>query len=282
VTGHEVARQRAADNVARAPAEAPVLKHLRIAFLLYILLFVALGEWLASWRSTSWDDSLWVNIYLVNGDGSAVTQQYLDGIEPDAFAGIEQFFAGQAREYGVELDAPFRVWLAGQLDEAPPPVPAHGGWLDVMLWSLKTRWFVTRLHWASDGPTPDITLFAIYEDGGHGATLDRSTALEKGMIAIAHLFARREMHGSNQMIIAHEVLHTLGARDKYDLATTLPLHPIGFAEPGRTPRYPQAQAELMAGRIPLGPAEAATPQTLRQVMIGPATAHEIGWAEAPP
>jgi hypothetical protein len=259
-----------------------VLKRLRIAILLYILLFVALGQLLASWRSTSWNDSLWVNIYLVNGDGSPTTQSYLDAIAPDAFAGVEQFFARQAQSYGVAIEAPFRIWHAGQIDEAPPPVPENAGWFGVMLWSLETRWFVSRLHWASDGPTPDITLFAIYEDGGHGVVLDRSTALEKGMIAIAHLFASLEMHGSNQMIVAHEVLHTLGATDKYDFATMLPLHPIGFAEPGRSPRYPQSRAELMGGRIPLGPAEAATPHSLSQVVVGPATAYEIGWTGTPP
>ena len=102
------------------------------------------------------------------------------------------------------------------------------------------------------------------------------------MIAIAHLFASREMHGSNQMIVAHEVLHTLGASDKYDFATALPLHPAGFAEPGRSPLYPQAKAELMAGRIALGPREAATPHSLGQVVIGAATAYEIGWTDTAP
>jgi hypothetical protein len=259
-----------------------VFKRLRIAILLYILLFVALGQWLASWRSRNWNDPLHVGIWLVNGDGDATTGGYLDTLEGDSFEAIESFFAEQAEAYGLELDMPFRIELAGELDEAPPAAPEDGGWFDVLAWSLKMRWFVTGLHFGYDGPTPDITLFAIYREGGNGGTLDRSTALRKGMIVVANLYASREMHGSNEMVIAHEVLHTLGAGDKYDLATGLPLHPEGLADPDLTPLFPQRQAELMAGRIALGPAEAATPHSLRQVMIGPATAHEIGWTGTPP
>ena len=50
------------------------------------------------------------------------------------------------------------------------------------------------------------------------------------------------------MVIAHEILHTLGASDKYDLATLAPLYPGGYAEPERDPLYPQSFAEIMAGR----------------------------------
>lgn len=263
------------------PSE-PALKRLRIAILLYVLLFVALGQWLASWRSRDWNDPLHVGIWLVNGDGNAATGSYLDSLEPDAFETVERFFADEAEAYGLEVDRPFRIWLAGELDAAPPAPPEDGGWFDVLVWSLKMRWFVTRLHLADDGPTPDITLFAIYREGDDGGTLDRSTALRKGMIVVANIFAIREMHGSNLMVVAHELLHTLDASDKYDLATGLPLYPNGFADPARSPAYPQEAAELMAGRIALGPAEAVTPHSLGQVTIGPATAYEIGWTDTPP
>jgi hypothetical protein len=77
--------------------------------------------------------------------------------------------------------------------------------------------------------------------------------------------------------MAHEVLHTLGATDKYDPATNLPIFPIGYAEPGRAPLYPQDKAELMGGRVPQSPRDAEIPQDLNRVVIGPATALEIGW-----
>jgi hypothetical protein len=143
------------------------------------------------------------------------------------------------------------------------------------------RWFVTRLDFGSEEPTPDISVFAVYQDGESGGTIDSSTALRKGLIVVAKLFAQHSAEGSNRVILAHELLHTLGATDKYDPATTLPLFPVGYAEPGRTPLYPQPRAELMAGRIPVGPDRAVIPGSLRQVVIGPASAHEIGWRQEP-
>jgi hypothetical protein len=87
------------------------------------------------------------------------------------------------------------------------------------------------------------------------------------------------MAGSNAVIIAHELLHTVGATDKYDFATNLPRFPDGYAEPERTPRYPQAFAEIMGGRIPVSEIRADIPVTLDQTLIGAATAAEIGWAK---
>jgi len=41
--------------------------------------------------------------------------------------------------------------------------------------------------------------------------------------------------------------------------------------------FPQEQAELMAGRIPLSESRAEQPESLRQVVIGTLTAREINW-----
>jgi hypothetical protein len=79
------------------------------------------------------------------------------------------------------------------------------------------------------------------------------------------------------VILAHELLHTLNATDKYDLSTTLPVYPDGYAEPGKTPLYPQDFAELMGGRIPHSEASAEIPKNLKQTLIGDITAREIGW-----
>jgi hypothetical protein len=77
-------------------------------------------------------------------------------------------------------------------------------------------------------------------------------------------------------VIAHELLHTLGATDKYG-NDNLPRLPDGYAEPDRQPLYPQTFAELMGGRIPVTASEAEIPESLQQVVIGPLSAAEIGW-----
>jgi hypothetical protein len=79
----------------------------------------------------------------------------------------------------------------------------------------------------------------------------------------------------NNVVIAHEFLHTLGPSDKYDPATGQPSPPDGLAEPDRAPLYPQRYAEIMGGRIARAADDAIIPQSLKYVLIGPVTAAEI-------
>jgi hypothetical protein len=134
--------------------------------------------------------------------------------------------------------------------------------LDTLLWSLKMRWSASRIDSGSDRPDPDIKLFALYHEESAGAVLDRSTALERGLIAVAELFAGHSSTDANQIVMAHELLHTLGATDKYDLGTNLPIYPYGYANPEAHSLYPQRSAELMAGRVPLDERTAEIPSGL--------------------
>lgn len=257
-----------------------MFRKLRIAVLLYILVFAAVGNYLAGARSTDWNDTLWVDVYPVNADGSERTQAYIDGLRKEDFTEIERFFAREAHRYGVSLDMPFRIELANQVAELPPAIPGSPSLLDTVFWSLKMRWYATRVRHASDRPSPDIELFALYHDAESVERLDRSTALKRGLIAIAEVFAGAPNTGSNQVVMAHELLHTLGSTDKYALDSNLPIYPLGYADPGADPLYPQRKAELMAGRIPVAPDRAEIPRDLAQASIGPATAGEIRWLSA--
>ena len=51
-----------------------MFKRLRIAVLLYVLLFVAAAQFFTSRYTTDWDAPLWVDIYTVAGDGLPVTR----------------------------------------------------------------------------------------------------------------------------------------------------------------------------------------------------------------
>jgi hypothetical protein len=254
-----------------------MLKKIRIAILLSILLFVALGEFLAERRSTSWDNTLWVDVYLVNGDRLDSTQRYIDSIDAKEFDGIGEFFAAEAKRYGVALDEPFRLNIVGQYRGELPATDARPSLLGIMWWSLEMRWLALKLDWHRSGPKPDIIAFAVYHEPADSAVLDPSTGLRKGLIAVTNLFAARDERGANQVVLAHELLHTLGATDKYSLSTDQPRFPDGFAEPALKPRLPQKKAELMAGRIPLDEQHAEMPESLRSVVVGRLTAAEIGW-----
>jgi hypothetical protein len=253
-----------------------VLKRLRIAVLLYVLLFVAVGQYFATRNATDWDAPLWVDIYAVAGDDSPVTRRFIEDLSATEFSDAEAFFAREAKRYGVALERPFKLRMLGEYADELPQLAAGAGPLGVLWWSLRMRWLATRLRWQAK-PSGDIVLFAVFHEPTRGASLDGSTGLDKGLVAVANLFAAREAEATNQIVLAHELLHTLRATDKYSLATNAPSYPEGYAAPDARPLLPQKKAELMAGRIALDEQRAEMPSDLDEVVIGAVTAREIGW-----
>lgn len=251
-------------------------RRLRIVILLLILAFVALNTYFDRVYSTDWDIPLRVAVYPINADGSEATERFIRE-RTDDYSALDRFFQDEAREYGVTLERPVRFITVQQLREAPPAIEPGAGVSGIAWWSLRTRYWAWRTP--TSKPAPDIRMFVLYHDPQRSASLPHSTGQQKGLYAIVHAFADRSMRGSNDVVIAHELLHTLGASDKYDLQTSQPAYPEGFAEPDREPRYPQTYAELMAGRIPVSEREAEIPESLNRVLIGPATAREIGWSK---
>jgi hypothetical protein len=254
-----------------------VFRKLRIAVLLLILLFVALNTYFDRVYSTDWDIPLRVMVFPINGDGSDVAERYIAGIQPTQFTSIEKFFTVQADSFAVKLQRPFRFTLASQIHGMPPMLEPGAGAFDAVVWSLRTRYWAWTTPEYPPGPQPDIRLFVLYYNPETSPSLPHSVGLQKGLFAVVNAFADRRMEGSNDVVISHELLHTLGATDKYNLATNQPLLPDGYAEPSRQPVYPQSSAELMGGRIPITATEAHIPESLRQVIVGPMTAAEIGW-----
>jgi len=251
-------------------------KNIRIFLLLSVLLFVSIETWLAKSRSTDWQQPLWLIVYPINGDGSAVTSNYIERLNESRFDSIEKFFVREADKFGVEVDDPVTVELAPEVDELPPQPPANGNVLSVIFWSLKMRYWAYS-HDTFDGPRPDVKMFVIYHDPAKKSRLHHSLGLQKGMLGVVNAFASRRMTATNNVIIAHEFLHTVGALDKYDIESNQPMHPIGIAEPERVPLYPQNKAEVMGGRIALSATQSSIPSSLNQVVVGKTTALEIQW-----
>jgi hypothetical protein len=252
-----------------------MFKAIRLTILLLILFFVAVSSWLSQSRSTDWNNSLWVKIYPINGDGSELSGHYIDTLTEASFAPIEKFVARELETYGHSLARPVRMELGTEIREQPPHFGASPNVLDIMLWSLKMRWWASSVAGPTDDPAPDVRIFVRYHAPDGNPLLEDSVGLQKGMIGIVNAYAGRREAGFNNVIIAHEFLHTLGATDKYDPANGLPSFPLGFAEPDRIPRYPQRFAEIMGGRIPVSTTDAMIPSSLKHVVIGSLTAREI-------
>jgi len=269
-------KSRAAPTARRSGG---LLRTLRIALLLYILLMVAATAWLTKARSTDWDDTLYMAIYPVNGDKSESTQRYVAELEAPAFAPVAAFFAREGARYGLALENPIEVDLGKEIAEAPPVPPSGGNPISIGWWSLRLRWFAWRTEHAQSLPSPDIRMFVVYYDPQTHQRLAHSLGLSKGLIGVVNAFAARDYDERNDVVVAHELLHTLGATDKYDPATSFPRFPDGYADPQRKPLHPQVAAEIMGGRIALSPKDAEMPDTLRRCVVGAQTAQEIRWRQ---
>jgi hypothetical protein len=251
---------------------------LRLALLLVVLVFVALGAWLDRTRSTAWDTTLRVTVYPIAADDSAATRDCAAAVDDTQFESAARFLATEARGYGVGLAEPVRFRVSHAASGSPPALPARPGPFSIAWWSLRLRFWARRVAAHDPLAKPDVQVFAIYQqdDGVHAAP--DSTGLRKGLVAVAHLFCGRSAVPDNAMVVTHELLHTLGATDKYDPSTGQPRVPDGLGDPARTPLYPQRSGEIMAGRIAVSPNRAEIPHSLSEMVVGPATAAEIGWS----
>jgi len=213
----------------------------------------------------------------VSADASPVTAHYLAQLDQGKIDGVADFLKTEARRYGVGIDEPIELRLYPTLAAPPPGLDSGAGVLTRILWSLKLRYYRSRTLAAVSGPRPKIALFLLYHDPALAQSLPHSAGLQRGLSAVVHLFASRSQEAQNRIVLTHELLHTFGATDKYDLATGLPEYPEGFAQPQLVPRYPQQLGEIMAARMALSATEARLPDSLEDERVGPLTAREIGW-----
>jgi hypothetical protein len=252
-----------------------MFKTVRISILSFILFFVAVSTWLTQARSTDWNNSLWIKVYPINGDGSAQATKYINDLKLRDFDGIETFLSREIRKYAADLSRPVRVELGEPVAAQPPQLDNKPNVVDIMIWSLKMRWWAGRVTDDQDRIDPDVRIFVRYHTPDASITLENSVGLKKGMVGIVNGYASRRYRGTNNVIIAHEFLHTLGATDKYRLHDGQPVAPDGLAEPYKSPLYPQQYAEIMGGRIALSENDSMIPTSLEHAVIGPLTASEI-------
>lgn len=250
----------------------------RILILLVILFFVSLSAWTTMLRSTSWEKPLRVVVYPVNADNSTASAEYISSLEEETFVPVEDFMREEAERYGLELEDPVIFIQAPEVEQLPPESPQGGSIFNVMLWSLRLRWWAYKVD-TYDGPVAQVKIFVLYHDPKAFEFLEHSVGIKKGLICIVNAYASWKMRDKDNVIIAHELLHTVGATDKYNLSTGFPIFPDGYAEPDKEPLFPQEFAEIMGGRILLSGNSSEMPENLYQTLIGPVTAQEIKWIE---
>ena len=254
-----------------------MIRYIRIAILLTILVIVAGSQFLTGSRFSSWEKPLWVTIYPVLLDADPGVRRYVDGLSTESFRDIDGFLKRQASRHGRQLESPVVIQVAKPIKEIPPVLPVEDSGLKVAWWSLKMRWWSWRQS-GQDGLAPDdIRMFILYQKGNPGELLERSVGIKNGSYGLVNAVASRKKAARNRIIITHELLHILGATDKYNLSTGQPLEPEGLAYPEKQPLYPQNRAEIMGGRIAVSAMQWRHPPSLASCVIGSVTAEEIGW-----
>jgi len=258
-----------------------MFKNIRIAALLTLLLIVAGNQFLTGNRFSSWDKPLWISIYPVLAESGGNIRRYTDSLTADSFQDIGVFLKREAARYGRDLDTPVVIQIARPLTTMPPALPTESSGFSVALWSLKMRWWSFR-NGGQDGLAPDdIRMYVLYQNGQPDTILERSVGIKNGSYGIVNAVASRGMAARNRMVISHELMHILGASDKYDRYTGQPLSPDGLANPKQAPLYPQRKAEIMAGRVATSATHWRRAASLKSCVVGEVTAAEIGWSSSP-
>lgn len=270
-----LSRQRLCARCRTSQRRWASFRHARIAVLLLVLAVVAGTTLLDRRKLASWAAPVRVVVHPIVGEPVDSVRTYAAELGEAQLAPVAAFLDAEARRHGrVVQPWAVEVVRGRTLDEHPPAVPTDAGALAAIGWSLSFRWWATRLAWSQDLEPADVRLFVVLHEAVAGRSVEHSTGLEKGRIGVVKLFASSAAEGLNAVVLAHELLHTLGATDKYD-AGGRPRAPEGLADPQRG--YPQTQAELMAGSIALSEREAKLPDSLADCVVGEATAREIGW-----
>jgi hypothetical protein len=269
---------RGAAPRALPPTARGRFKMLRVAILLGVLLLVAVTNCQERYLSTRWHVPLYAAIYPIAADDSPVTQAYVAALDAERFKPIDRFFAREAARYHLDTSEPVRTRLRTELFSRPPQRTADAGLAATALWSLRLRYWAWRVSGHAREPE-DIRMFVLYHDPALTPTVPHSLGLTQGLIGVVYAFAAPEMNGENNVVIAHEMLHTVGATDKYNAVDDAPRFPDGYGDPSQRPLFPQTFAELMAGRRMLAPDKWQQAASLDEVVIGPVTALEIQWPQ---
>lgn len=254
-------------------------RKVRIFLLLVILAIAAWSNFYDRLSTTDWDETLTVGVFPIDDAGNDTTRAYVATLDASEVADVEAFLNEEASEFGIKIARPVSVTLYPAVTEKPPERDADSGLFGNMWWSLKMRVYARRAALSTGKPMPQIRIFVRYHDPDFTSQVPHSVGLQKGLVGVVHAFASRELRGSNSVVIVHEILHTLGASDKYDPATLAPVYPFGFAEPDLKPLYPQHFAEIMAGRVAVSPTDSEMPRSLAEAIVGRSTALEIRWVD---
>jgi|SoiMethySBSTD1v2_1073268.scaffolds.fasta_scaffold53264_6 hypothetical protein len=224
-----------------------------------------------------WIDTLDVALILVRKDN--IDEGAVEMLKERVVA-LEERLADEFHRRNPDAPTPFRFVVKGPVDlrRAPPEQPSEGLW-DLARYNFDLWRFVRGVNADAgvEASSFDATIYLVArtpKDTSGGSV--EGASQEGGTVGLVEVELDRTMVDFALFVTTHELLHLLGAKDKYD-ASGRSLVPEGLAEPELRPMYPQRHAEVMARNVALSPTEERPPESLSDLKVGATTAREIGW-----
>lgn len=252
----------------------------RVTALLLLLggvLLWAGNDWWRRRERSAWQRPLRVVLVLVERE--PVPAETVQALARRTFD-LERRLKSEFERHGRSGMDPFSINVKGPVSAASDPPQVAGN----DLWSLAVHslalWRWTRdldaradVEWRGY----DSRIYVVLTPARDGELrVVEGESEQGGRVGVARADIEPAMVDFALFVAAHELMHTLGANDKYDEQGHARV-PDGLADPARQPLYPQPGAEIMARNVPISPTEERPPETLRELFVGEKTAREIGW-----
>lgn len=175
---------------------------------------------------------------------------------------------------------PFEFLVLGPVPAtAPPAPPPADDWLSLLRhgWALEA-WAKELDGRAGLNANVDKRIYLqLVPSAGKRRLAVEGSSLRGGPIGVVRAELAKNTVDFALFVAAHELFHTLGADDRYDVSTGAQRLPEALAEPDLRPLYPQQYAELMSRGRCVSPTEHEPIDTLGELLVGPKTATEVGW-----
>jgi len=267
---------------ARRAARSRVFFRLRVSVLLLLLAGVLLYAWKdVSRRRARNDWKRMLSVGLVVVRLGSVDDAAIAALRERARALESILAAERERHHSPGGPRPFEVIVSGPVDvTAPPPALAGTGVLDLARYTYDKSRYAAQIDAAAgiDARGLDARIYVVARPG-RDKNFVEGLSEQGGRSGFVQVDLDDTMVDFAIFVFAHELMHTLGATDKYD-ASGATMIPAGLADPDAVPRFPQRFAEVMARTRPVAPGDERAPLHLEELRVGPVTAQEIGWTRA--
>jgi hypothetical protein len=255
-----------------------VWRHGRTAVLLAVLVGVLVWAWKDRQRledRREWRVPLKVGVFVIqDGDVDSAAIAALPGRADEMMNILETEY----RRYDGKI-SPFELRVLGPIP-LPDVLPKleSDDFLERVEFTFQMWRFRRSVSRSLGEPTDDIDvsiLLVTRPARGNQPRIFEGIAAKDGDFGVVQIELSQDNVDLAVITAVHEMLHTLGARDKYDPSTGEAEFPAGYYD--SRIRYPQRYMEIMAHDIPLADGKSRLPSLVGEVRVGNSTAREIGW-----